>query len=192
MTDGLSNECVGLNVRVKTVAGDSYEGAVFAFDCDQGIFVLYEPSDLRNRSNFRVFKTDCLQELTLLDTEPTRLPEPLNADSKLPKINAAKVKENATTAARERAKKMGQDVTIEAQDIFDAMSKTYPCTWDNASIVVLGEVRIEPPYTVDKVQPEPGRSSDTGGKGIESTVERVKKVLQGERSKMKTPAASKK
>jgi hypothetical protein len=183
---------VGLNVKLRTQTGETYEGTVFAFDADQGIFILYEPSDLRNRSNFRVFKTDCLAEVISMDTEPTRLPEPLNIDSRLPKINAAKVRENAANAARERSRKLGQDVTIEAQDIFDALSKTYPCAWDNSSIVILGEVRIEPPYTVEKVMPEPGRPVEVGGKGIDSTVERVKKVLEGERKKMKVPVTSKK
>jgi len=185
-TGNLSQDCVGLNIKLRTQTGEAFEGTVFAFDADQGILVLYEPSDLRNRSNFRVFKTDCLAEITGLDTEPTRLPEPLNVDSRLPKINAVKIRENASNAARERGRRLGQDVTIEAQDLFDAMSRTYPCHWDNTSIVVLGEVRIDPPYTVEKVIPEAGRPAEVGGKGIDSTVERVKKVLEGERRKMKS------
>jgi hypothetical protein len=189
----LSQECVGLNVRIKTHAGEVYEGTIYAFDRELGIFVLFEPSDLRNRSNFRVFKTDCLTEIVTTGPHVTRLPEPLNADSRLPKINAAKIRESADHTARDRIHKLGTDVTIEAQDIFDALSKTYPCKWDGSSIIILGEVRIEAPYTTDKVRAETGgRPSDaSGGKPIESTVERVKKVLEGERRKMKSPAAKK-
>ena len=72
-----------------------------------------------------MFKTDCLMELTPTKAPPTRLPPPLHPGTKLPKINTVKVRENVINVSRDRARKLGQDVTIEAQDIFDALSKTY-------------------------------------------------------------------
>jgi hypothetical protein len=124
-------------------------------------------------------------ELTPTKAPPTRLPPPLHPGTKLPKINTVKVRENVINVSRDRARKLGQDVTIEAQDIFDALSKTYPCAWDGSNIIVLGEVRIEPPYTTEKVTAESSRGPEpSGGKSIGDTVERVKKVLEGERKKM--------
>ena len=57
----------------------------------------------------------------------------------------------------------------EAQDIFDAMSKTLPTRWDGESIVVLDAVAIAKPY----------RSEDCkAGKGVQAQMlSRVRKVV---------------
>lgn len=64
----------------------------------------------------------------------------------------------------EYAKRIGDDVSIEAQDMMDALSKTLPCAWDEEEhgeicdsnsigsgrgrgIVVMNEVLIKEPYT---------------------------------------------
>lgn len=47
----------------------------------------------------------------------------------------------------------GKGVTREAQDLFDAFSRTMPTRWDGASIIVADAVVIAPPYRVDDCRP---------------------------------------
>jgi hypothetical protein len=70
--------------------------------------------------------------------------------------------------------KVGVGVTKEAQSIFDALSKTMPCTWQGSSISVMDSALIGPPYTTEDM-------TLIGDKGA---FERVKKVLQAERTRM--------
>ncbi|GAA5802489.1 hypothetical protein HPULCUR_007954 [Helicostylum pulchrum] len=71
--------------------------------------------------------------------------------------------------------KMGVGVTKEGQDIFNALSKTLPCRWSKDTIVVMDEVLITPPYSVDNCK----ANSSSG-----ASLARVKKVLEGERKRL--------
>ncbi len=50
-------------------------------------------------------------------------------------------------AATQLAAKVGHNVTPEAQQIFNALAKTMPCTWRDRDIVVMTDVRRCPPPT---------------------------------------------
>jgi hypothetical protein len=67
---------------------------------------------------------------------------------------------------------IGVGVTQDAQDIFDGLSKTMPCTW-NRNAICCYKVKINPPYTPDSCE---GPDDNELG--------RVKKVLEGERTKL--------
>jgi hypothetical protein len=81
---------------------------------------------------------------------------------------AAKRLEDAVRAAEADAARLGVGVTREAQALFDALSRTYPCAWRGASIAVMEAVVIAPPYSAD---------ASTGGN--EQELERVRTVLRG-------------
>lgn len=53
----------------------------------------------------------------------------------------------AQEASRRALLSINPRVSPEAQQIFDLLSKTMPCEWDNDSIVVIEQVRVDPPYT---------------------------------------------
>ncbi|KAJ2468457.1 hypothetical protein EV174_006302, partial [Coemansia sp. RSA 2320] len=89
-------------------------------------------------------------------------------------------KQRALRLAHERAMRIGVGVTDKAQSIFEALSRTLPCHWSRDSIVVLDEVSIEPPYSVESCRElQPASFS----------LQRVKKVLQGELSRLDRVAA---
>lgn len=55
--------------------------------------------------------------------------------------------------AQENEAKRGKGVTQEAQDVFDAFSRTMPTRWDGSNIIVADAVSITAPYRVDDCRP---------------------------------------
>jgi hypothetical protein len=93
----------------------------------------------------------------------------------LPGIDVS-VLENQEKAAAEYystyKSSIGVGVTQEAQEVFDSLAKTMPCSWDGVQICCY-RVRISPPYTSDSCEgPD------------EAELTRVKKVLDGEKAKL--------
>jgi len=97
-------------------------------------------------------------------------------------IRALKARESSTVAKiQEREARRGKGVTREAQDLFDAFSRTMPAKWDGTSIVVADAVVIAKPYHVNNCRPlVPG----------DSALARVRKVLEMERKKIELRNAS--
>lgn len=67
---------------------------------------------------------------------------------------ALKNREAAAVAQlQERELRRGKGVSKEAQDLFDAFSRTMPARWDGTSIVVADAVTISKPYRVEDCRP---------------------------------------
>ncbi|OAX76932.1 hypothetical protein ACJ72_08775 [Emergomyces africanus] len=88
-------------------------------------------------------------------------------------IRALKNREAAAIAKlHEREQRRGKGVSKEAQDLFDAFSRTMPARWDGTSIVVADTVIISKPYLVENCR---SLTADDGGPSAALT--RVRKVL---------------
>jgi hypothetical protein len=67
---------------------------------------------------------------------------------------------------------IGVGVTREAQEIFDSLAKTMPCSWSGQDIVCY-KVKVSPPYDMKTCEgPDPNE------------LDRVRKVLEGEKKKL--------
>eukprot|EP00850_Spirogloea_muscicola_P004575 SM000019S05119 [mRNA] locus=s19:1049841:1053069:+ [translate_table: standard] len=98
------------------------------------------------------------------------------ADFHHPLLDTAALRAREEAAVRQaemEAERIGVGVTQEAQDIFDALSKTLPVRWDKTVIVVMDEVQVSIPY----------HATDVAG-GSTAALERVRKVLELERKRL--------
>ncbi|KAJ5619883.1 hypothetical protein N7510_003867 [Penicillium lagena] len=84
--------------------------------------------------------------------------------------------------AHDREARRGKGVTREAQDIFDAFSRTMPARWNASDIIVADAVTISSPYRVDDCRPLV--------EGDTAALARVRKVLEMERKKIELRNAS--
>ncbi|OLP86897.1 hypothetical protein AK812_SmicGene31939 [Symbiodinium microadriaticum] len=152
-SQALSNpeSLLGAQIRVVTTFGEEIEGELFCVDIGgSNSVVLCQRLD-NGRVNYKWTKMNIIREVVAMAGPPSTGAE-----------------EAARTAAR-----YGVGVTEQAQDCFDALSKTMQTEWDGEDIICMG-CRIAKPYDPNK--------NISGGEP--KTLERVKKVLQEELARM--------
>ncbi|KAG1707380.1 hypothetical protein DVH05_026571 [Phytophthora capsici] len=163
------HKAVGAKVRVVTTGKETFEGVIFTVDPVANFLVLEEQDGAKTKT--RIFQLAALQKVEVLEAAPAGLMLTLPAISE----DELQRMEQRNKGVAERAlASIGQGVSGEAQSIFDALNKTMPCEWEGSNIRVMGEVVIKPPY-----QPQNCVSANT------QVLSRVKKVLEGEKSKLK-------
>ncbi|KAK6931120.1 LSM12, anticodon-binding domain [Dillenia turbinata] len=156
----------GCILSIKTTLGDEFEAQVITFD---------RPSNLLGtkqgpRKNIRLLKANYIKEFAFLG----QAEDPLDMSKCYVDLNTVRAREEAAIRQAEiEAERIGVGVTAEAQNIFDALSKTLPVRWDKAVIVVMNEVRVSSPYLPESVSG-----------GTPAANERVKKVLELERKRL--------
>lgn len=100
--------------------------------------------------SFHIFKLNALKSL-----KPIKNLQPSEYDQTILKHVGTAPIDLTEIANREQAAKKtvaaansrrGVGVTVEAQDLFDYLSRTLPCRWAHQIIIVLDVVRIDPPY----------------------------------------------
>mmetsp|Transcript_23210 Transcript_23210/g.64454 ORF Transcript_23210/g.64454 Transcript_23210/m.64454 type:complete len:175 (+) Transcript_23210:125-649(+) len=164
---------VGSHVELETESGDALKGEVFAFDKYTRTVVLKElpPSETVHLINAQMIKTP--PGVTETKKAPSGLPA-----AELPFVDpdrSSKKELEAVKAREAAAQKIGEGVTKEGQAMYEAIGKTMPVAWDGKTIVVLGEVRVVEPYE---------SANATSGSEGETTLKRVKMVIEAERSKL--------
>ncbi|XP_062159511.1 uncharacterized protein LOC133866868 [Alnus glutinosa] len=173
--DGSTNPedfVVGCVLSIKTTLGDEFEGQVIAFDRYSNILVLQEGSKQGPRRNIRLLKATYIKEFSLL----SQAEDPLDIKKCYLDLNSLQAREDlAIRQAEAEAERIGVGVTSEAQNLFDALSKTLPVRWDKTAIVVMNEVRVSSPYLPECVSG-----------GTPAANDRVKKVLEFEKKRLQS------
>ncbi|KAJ2799629.1 hypothetical protein H4R20_004361 [Coemansia guatemalensis] len=169
-------------LSVDLVDGRTIEGLLFTYDVYSGVVALVSgcgDDEGGERKQVHLVKAANITDVRVLPKEESKLND-------IPEINVVPEaaiearKQRALAQERERASRIGVGVSDRAQSIFEALSKTMPCRWEKDRIVVLDEVIIESPYTVDSCREVTSAAF---------SLSRVKKVLQGELNRLE-PAAS--
>ncbi|XP_065860977.1 uncharacterized protein [Euphorbia lathyris] len=167
---------VGCLLSIKTTLGDEFQGQVITFDRPSNILVLQEGSKAGTRRNIRFLKANYIKEFSFLG----QADDPLDFKKCYIDLQSLQAREElALRQAEAEAERIGVGVTPEAQNIFDALSKTLPVRWEKTTIVVMKEVRVTSPYLPECV---------IGG--TPAANERVKKVLVLERKRLHSRGGS--
>ncbi|KAL3147660.1 hypothetical protein ABBQ32_002413 [Trebouxia sp. C0010 RCD-2024] len=162
---------VGCNVTVQT-KNEEVQGEVFAYDKGSNTVLIRQQGSTPFHSNLRLLKASYIKNVNNV-LPPAQPVEPL------PLVDMQRCRDReskALQAAQAEAAKTGIGVSTEAQQVFDALSKTMPCHWRQQSIIILNEVELQPPYGLSNCSTE--NPSDL------ATLERVKKVLTAERQRL--------
>ncbi|KAJ8563089.1 hypothetical protein K7X08_031541 [Anisodus acutangulus] len=137
-----------------------------------GVLVVVN-SKSRPKRDIRLLKANYIKEFSFLGQTQE---DPLDTNKCFLDLNSLQAREDSALRKAEiDAERFGIGVTAEAQNIFDALSKTLPVRWDKTVIVVMNEVRVSSPYLPESV---------VGG--TPAANERVRKVLELERKRLQT------
>ncbi|KAJ5221265.1 uncharacterized protein N7469_010152 [Penicillium citrinum] len=187
---------IGARVRIVTNAPTSstYEGTLFTACPITNLVAINtnpapstaDPKQAQN-GDYHVIPVSRIQSFQLLALASNSSDSPSFTDAQPPiqplDARALKSREiKAVGEAIDREARRGKGVTREAQDIFDAFSRTMPARWDGSNIIVADAVTIGSPYRSDDCRPLV--------EGDTAALARVRKVLDMERKKIEFRNAS--
>lgn len=168
---------VGITVKVTNPLGEDFIGTVYSYTTQPGVLVLQVPtlSISGNSYNYRVFRTNQIKELTVLsktvDESSVAQIHPVDPNK------LAKIVQRNHDSYNLIKKTQNSEVSKEAQTIFNAVYKTMPnVRWEGNSIVILDEVKVDPPYLVANVKRIHESSDNDDDEGAASL---VKKIIDG-------------
>lgn len=112
-------------------------GSANESDSKQKVLVLHDQGSSPFLTNISIIKEDCIESFSEYEkAEDGDLPP-------LPLVDENRSREREARAIRVAeiaAANIGVGVTEEAQEVFNALAKTLPCTWQGTAIVVMDEV----------------------------------------------------
>ncbi|KAH8696249.1 anticodon-binding domain-containing protein [Talaromyces proteolyticus] len=194
-TEEALSKAIGGRIRVTTAApnASTLEGTLFTACPITNLVAINtsnqssSPTSAQQAGDFHIIPISRIQSFQLISLAPSSS-DGVSFTTASPSIHALdtralKSREAAAiTKVLEGETRRGKGVTREAQDIFDAFSRTMPARWDGTSIVIADAVVISKPYRVDDCKALVA--------GDSAALTRVRKVLEMERKKIELRNAS--
>ncbi|OOF99124.1 hypothetical protein ASPCADRAFT_204785 [Aspergillus carbonarius ITEM 5010] len=183
------SSAIGARVRITTApVAATIEGTLFTA-CPITNLVAINTADGKqtNAGDYRIVPVSRIQSFQLLSLPPSNADGASFSDA-VPVLHALDIRSLKTREAtavgklQESEARRGKGVTREAQDLFDAFSRTMPARWDGSKIIVADAVSIAAPYRPDDCRPLVA--------GDTAALSRVRMVLEMERKKIELRNAS--
>jgi len=145
--DGQLRNSIGTRVKITTTAQKTIEGTVFTFSPNSNILAVDTGSTASSSgSTYHFIPSSQIVSMTTISEKDAEATTPLPQLD----LQALKHREAAAIEKIQAAdQKRGKGVTKEAQELFNHFDRIIPSFWDNKSIIVNNNVRIDPPYGVD-------------------------------------------
>eukprot|EP00435_Cladocopium_sp_Y103_P071466 s855_g37.t1 len=181
---------IGAQIRVVTTFGEEIEGELFCVDIGGSNSVVLCQRLENGNVNYKWTKTNIIREVVATGGPPVGAIEEITGffdlrGVKNPELNGASIElkelpgvdfseleakaKRLEEDAAQNAARYGVGVTEQAQDCYDALSKTMQAEWEGEDIKCMG-CKISKPYDPMKSISGPDQKA----------VERVRKVLQAE------------
>lgn len=159
---------VGQVVRVEVSGSQPVEGELHSYDPPSRTLALSVTTDPTSAMKHWTIVRE--EHVTSIEPVPGARPADPEADD-LPQVSEELIRKREKRTlerAAEDVRHINEEVTNSTQNIYNALRKTMPCTWNGNDIEVMGLVTIRGP----KYTPESCEGSD------ESALTRVRKVVR--------------
>ena len=148
------------SVRISTSpVASTIEGTLFTACPITNLVAINTAEEGKSQTgDYHVIPVSRIQSFQVLSLSPSNTDGASFSDAVPPlhalDIRALKAREAAAVGKlQEGEARRGKGVTKEAQDLFDAFSRTMPARWDGSKIIVADAVSIAAPYRPDDCRP---------------------------------------
>lgn len=160
------------DIKLTLVGGEELDGEIYCIDPLTKAIVMKDvlgAYSLVNSNAITSISGD-LSKVALPDPRKTGLTIQLDNN----KVRDRELK--AMMLAEKEIESQNFDVDPKVQQLFDRMRSIFPCSWDGVNMVIFDALVIQAP-AYDTISVKVGAQNDDG-------IERVRKVLEGERKKL--------
>ncbi|KAI4143486.1 MAG: hypothetical protein L6R39_004551 [Caloplaca ligustica] len=174
---------IGARIRLQTTlpSQPTMEGTLFtACPITNLVAIATAAMSPNTQPTHHILPISSIQNFTLISAPPAPngFASPPNSTPALTNVPTAALLARADAAVarlKEAASRKNKNVSKEAQDLFDGISRTLPTRWDGNNILVMDSVAIIAPYR--------GEDCRAGNGVPAATLSRVRKVVDNERKR---------